>query len=266
MGVLTMSRVSALVATAVVLSWAHGAMAAPTSAATLVNDGLSCACFEGSELYIDASKSLLDETCRCPFASKVRKDVASVVAAMATKSAQDRIKIALAVEKKFLPLSPEHERMLRYDQQRYRWFLENVRCTCEGCKATVYFSNCQLTCAPAIVYKRRARVFLALGFSVDQLIDFYLAEHNATHSHREQVDRQWLLPRRQKKRGWMVPAFLILGAIIVLGGFMRRLVRRSASAAAEPQEQPSPLATGQTPALSEADRLRILDELEEIQG
>ncbi len=203
------------------------AMTSAERAAAAVYPALACACFDGSELRIDKSKSIAPRDCGCPYATDVRRDLASALSQVPAAKRDDKVLLALAVEQHFLTQSPDYERMLRYDVKQYAWFLQNVRCTCEGCKATVYFSNCQLSCAPAVVYKRRARIWLAMGFSTDALISYYLSEHNATHSAREQIDREWLLPKRQRRRGWMVPALLILGAIAGLGLLLGRTVRRS---------------------------------------
>jgi hypothetical protein len=197
---------------------------AATEVAGRIANAMGCACFVEGELHIDRAMALSDAACSCAYAERVRADVRSVGATIAADA--DAVTIALAVEEHLLTRSPDYERMLRYDDGRYNWFLENVRCLCEGCKATVYFSHCQLTCAPGIVYKRRARIFLALGISVDGLIDFYLAEHNATHATREQVDRAFLLPKAQRRRGWLVPAIAIIGIGLLLAFLLRRLVRR----------------------------------------
>lgn len=246
---------------------ASGAFAATADAGAIagaIDAALACSCFEAGELRIDTTRSLADASCRCAYADQVRKDVREVAAKvepLAPGAPISKEAIALAVERELLPRSPDYERMLRYDAERYRYFLENVRCVCEGCKATVYFSNCQLTCTPAIVYKRRARVFLALGISVDGLIDFYMAEHNATHAEREQVTREYLLPKRQKQRGWLVPALAIGGAALGLGLLLARLARRSRNNAgsanhaadAPASEAPTDPASDGAPAASAAD-------------
>jgi len=218
-------------AAAITAVTAPAGAAAPSAAASLFS-AIACACFDGAELKIDKRTSIAPADCPCPYAAAVRKDLAAAAMRVPAEKRTDKISLALAVEKHFLTRSPEYERMLRYDPKRYAWFLQNVRCTCEGCKATVYFSNCQLSCGPAVVYKRRARIWLAMGFSTKELIAYYLAEHNATHSAREQIDMVWLLPKRQKRRGWMVPAILICGAIFGLGLLLSRTVRRSRAAAA----------------------------------
>ncbi|MCB9738282.1 MAG: hypothetical protein H6747_03375 [Deltaproteobacteria bacterium] len=264
---------------------ASGAFAAPGDAGPIagaIDAALACSCFEAGELRIDATRSLADAGCSCAYADQVRKDVREVAAKvepLAPGAPISKEAIALAVERELLPRSPDYERMLRYDAERYRYFLENVRCVCEGCKATVYFSNCQLTCTPAIVYKRRARVFLALGISVDGLIDFYMTEHNATHAEREQVTREYLLPKRQKQRGWLVPALAIGGAALGLGLLLARLARRSrdkvgrsnqaedASAAAAPTDPASDGAAAATAAddpLSRRDRAKLEAALDDL--
>ncbi len=273
-----LARVALPVALVAATAWprlAPAQGAAPALAPSLTK-AVACACFEGSELKIDKSRSVAE--CDCPYADDVRRDLAAAVATVPKAQRGDRVQIALAVEKHWLTASPEYERMLRYDNERYTWFLQNVRCTCSGCKATVYFSNCQLTCTPAIVYKRRARVWLALGFSTDQLIDYYLAEHNATHAAREQITRAWLLPKRERRRGWLVPALLIGGAIFVLGGLLSRVVRRSRAArgaqtgngtpAAPGPGGPNPEAPGANPASESAsreERNRVLDALDDLE-
>ncbi|MCO4761341.1 MAG: hypothetical protein KC502_07545 [Myxococcales bacterium] len=247
-----------------------GGRAYAADAASL-HSALACACFDGTELTIDKARSLAPASCDCPFAANARKDLSAAVAGLGPKAS--RTQLALAVEKNFLTRSPEYERMLRYDNKRYTWFLQNVRCTCEGCKATVYFSNCQLSCTPAVVYKRRARIWLAMGFSTDELIDYYHAEHNATHSAREQIKREWLLPKRQKKRGWMVPALLIGGAIFGLGLLLARTVRRSKArtTSAVTHGDAPPGSDGEQSAatgdggVSKAERNRVLDALDDLE-
>ena len=239
--------------------------AAPTAAEALVHKGLACACFEGGELRIDTARSLADPSCTCSYADTVRRDVKRSVGGLGVQTVQQRHNVALALEDKFLTASPDYERMFRYDKARYRWFLENVRCTCPGCTATVYFSNCQLACTPAVRYKRRARVFLALGFSVDDVIDYYLAEHNATHPEREQITRAWLLPKREKKRGWLVPALAIFGAILVLGLGLRRIVRRSAQTEADAASAAAFDTADPDSEVSDEERARILDALDDLE-
>lgn len=260
---------------------ASGADAAAADAGAIagaIDAALACSCFEAGELHIDATRSLADTGCSCAYADQVRKDVREVAAKvepLAPGAPISKEAIALAVERELLPRSPDYERMLRYDAERYRYFLENVRCVCEGCKATVYFSNCQLTCTPAIVYKRRARVFLALGISVDGLIDFYMAEHNATHAEREQVTREYLLPKRQKQRGWLVPALAIGGAALGLGLLLARLARRSrnkaggarnaeAAPADEAQTAATAGVTGADDPLSRRDRAKLEAALDDL--
>lgn len=237
-----------------------GTLAAVTASAAMplpekVGQAVACACFKGPDLVVDERRAVTDPSCDCPFAERVRGDLSSALKKVPTNA--DDATLALTLEKDWLPMSPEYERLLRYDAARYRWFLQNVRCTCSGCKATVYFSNCQLSCSPAIVYKRRARVWLAMGLSTDQLIDFYLAEYNRSHSAREQITRSWLLPKRQKSRGWMVPALLIIGAILGLGLALKRLVGRS-------RPQTTPDATD-APTVSEAERARVLNALDDME-
>ena len=228
---------------------------------------LSCACFEAGQLRIDKTRSPVDPSCTCPYAGRVRADVADVARGATIDERGSAEALALRVETELLSRSPDYERLLRYDEERYRFFLENVRCVCEGCKATVYFSNCQLTCTPAIVYKRRARVFLALGISVDGLIDFYLAEHNATHPPREQVDRAFLLPRKQKQRGWLVPALAIIGAALGLALLLRRVVGRSKQREAKVLAAATPAANGQGggATITDAERDEVASALEDLE-
>lgn len=231
---------------------------------------LRCACFEAGELRIDRTRSLADASCTCPYAGRVRADVADVARGASVQERSQREALALRVETELLSRSPDYERLLRYDEEQYRFFLENVRCVCEGCKATVYFSNCQLTCTPAIVYKRRARVFLALGISVEGLIDFYLEEHNATHPPREQVDRAFLLPRKQKQRGWLVPAIAIVGSALGLGLLLRRIIGRSEQREAQREAQAGASATGlaapvDSGGITEAEREEVASALEDLE-
>lgn len=240
------------------------ASAETATAAPSVLDALACACFEGSELKIDGDRSLRPDQCDCAYAKTIRADLKDALTSVPGGESGDRQAIALALETGFITRSPEYEELFRYDRGRYRWFLENVRCVCDGCKATVYFSNCQLGCTPSVRYKRRARIWLALGFSTDQLIDYYLAEHNAGQSDREQADREWLLPRREKKRGWMVPAIVICGAILLLGSLLWRVAqrrrRRDEVEAEARAEEP-----GSGPEISAEERDMLLDDLDDLE-
>jgi tRNA-dihydrouridine synthase A len=186
-----------------------------------VSDAVACTCAEAGTLSIDTSRSVAADDCTCPFAAKLRGDLADALASVPAtmlQAAPDQLarqRVALALEREFITRSPDHERLFRYDMDRFRWFLEHVRCDCPQCDdTTVFFSKCNLGCTPSILYKKRARIWLALGLSTDALIDYYLAEHNATHD--RQVERDWLLPGTHKDRGWGVPALLIGGAIFGL--------------------------------------------------
>lgn len=264
----------ALLTSASLSSQAVAAESSAVAAAAKVYPALACACFDGSEMKIDKDKSIAPTDCPCPYAADVRKDLVAAIAEVPAQQRSNRVKVALAIEKHFLTRSPDYERMLRYDAKRYAWFLQNVRCTCEGCKATVYFSNCQLSCTPAVIYKRRARIWLAMGFSTETLITYYLNEYNGTHSAREQIEREWLLPKRQKRRGWMVPALLIIGAVVGLGLVLRRTVRKSdggrtkdpesVAAAADLAANPSG-AADESGEMSRRDRNRVLDALDDME-
>lgn len=255
--ILTVTAVIAVIAMCVLLA----SPAAAAQARPALLDALACACFEGSELKIDAQRSLAPEQCDCAYAKTIRSDLKDALAKVPGGMSGDRQRVALTLESNFITRSPEYEELFRYDRTRYQWFLENVRCVCDGCKATVYFSNCQLGCTPSVRYKRRARIWLALGFSTDDLIDYYLAEHNAGQSPRQQAERSWLLPRKQKKRGWMVPAILICGAILLLGGMLRRVARRRREADAEASTQDG----ADPPDISPQERDALLDDLEDLE-
>ena len=253
-----------LAACAMVAVASTSALAGPAAPLPGVLEALACACFEGSELKIDGDRSLRAEQCDCAYAKAIRADLKDALAKVPGGAAGDRQAIALALESNFITRSPEYEELFRYDRANYQWFLENVRCVCEGCKATVYFSNCQLGCTPSVRYKRRARIWLALGFTTDQLIDYYLAEHNAGQSPREQADRSWLLPRKQKKRGWMVPAVLICGAILLLGGLLWRVARRRRRQG-EADEEAIRDDPDSAPEISAEERDMLLDDLDDLE-
>jgi hypothetical protein len=186
---------------------------------------LACTCYENGALHVDVDKALTAAACPCAEAVRVRADVEQSLASVSTPELADKRKVAEILESTFVPLRAEYERVFRYPRTDYEWFMNNVRCVCDGCKPTIFFSKCQLSCTPGIVYKLRAKVFLALGFSRDELLDYYRDEYNAAHSAREQITREWLLPGRQREQGWLVPAMALSGAGVLLLGLLRRWVR-----------------------------------------
>jgi len=187
---------------------------------------VACACYEGGDLRIDKTRGTGAAACPCPFAATVRSDLEAALAGVATANLTDKRAVAEAIEGGFLELQPEYPGLFRFAQADYDWFMDNVRCVCDGCKPTIFFSKCQLTCTPAIVYKKRVPLFLAMGFSRDEVLDYYHAEFNAGRAPREQVERDWLLPGKQRESGWLVPALAISGTGGALWYALRRLVRR----------------------------------------
>lgn len=211
-------------------------VAAPSQAAVPARDGprdaalaqieshLACACYEGGAWNVDVGKPLTASACPCPEAKVIRADLAQALAPLTIVQLANKQKVAEQLESAFVPVRAEYERVFRYPRADYEWFMSNVRCVCEGCKPTIFFSKCQLSCTPGIVYKLRAKIFLALGFSTDELLDYYRDEFNASHSAREQISREWLLPGRQREQGWLVPALVLAGAAVLLFGLLRRWV------------------------------------------
>lgn len=187
---------------------------------------LACACHEGGDLRIDRTRGTGAGACPCPFAAQVRTDLAQALAALDTAGLADKQAVAEHIEAGFVPLQPEYAGLFRFDVAAYDWFMTNVRCVCDGCKPTIFFSKCQLTCAPGIVYKTRVPIFLAMGFTKDEILDYYLAEFNASRPPREQVLRDWLLPGKQREQGWLVPALAISGVGGALFWALRRWTRR----------------------------------------
>jgi hypothetical protein len=245
-------------------------VAVPTSegsradALAAVMKRIACTCYKDGDLVINTDKSVLPQECGCPQAQIVREDLERSLAPLSTPQLADKRQVAEALEGTFVPLRPEYERVFRYPQADYLWFMEHVRCVCEGCKATVFFSKCQLTCTPAILYKLRARVFMAMGFSRDELVDYYLAEYNADKPPREQASRDWLLPEKQKDYGWFVPAVVVPGGalllLFLLVGWVRKGRRDKATkdtvAAAAAPDTPAEAAT------HARTRERLRDELD----
>lgn len=199
----------------------------PTRDAALrrIEGRLACTCYQNGSLQIDEARGLDEAACPCAEAVRVRADVEQSLASVPTPQLGDKRKVAETLESTFVPLRAEYDRVFRYPHADYDWFMNNVRCVCEGCKPTIFFAKCQLSCTPGIVYKLRAKVFLALGFSRDELLDYYRDEYNAAHSAREQITREWLLPGRQREQGWLVPAMALSGAGVLLLGLLRRWVR-----------------------------------------
>lgn len=225
-----------------------------------IEDKLACVCLVNGDLNIDASKGLGEASCPCPYAATVRADLADALATLPTPMLGDKRSVAEQLESTFVPKAAEYERVFRYPVEDFNWWMDNVRCVCDGCKPTVFFSKCQLSCTPAILYKLRSRIFFAMGFSRDELLDYYLAEFNDGKAPREQKDRAWLLPRKERDRAWMVPLFVLLGAVGTLGFAVRRWASKRNSASA--QDKLAPAAAVPETAASAAARARLLDELD----
>lgn len=191
-----------------------------------VETHLACSCYEAGDFRLDPSKGARASECTCPFAGQMRRDLERSLAGLTTAQLSDKRLVAEHVEAKFVPLQPEYERVFRYPRDRMDWFMKNVRCVCDGCKTTIFFTKCGLSCAPAILYKLRAKVFLAMGFSTDELLDYYLADVNAQRPPREQINRDYLLPGKQREKGWVVPALAIGGVALLLIWLLRRWANR----------------------------------------
>lgn len=234
--------------------------AARDAALQAVEARIACACYQGGQLQIDVDRSVRAADCACPVATRVRGDLELSLAGLATAQLADKRKVAEQLETTFVPLHAEYERLFRYRQADFQWFIQNVRCVCDGCKTTIFFNKCQLGCAPSIIYKLRARIILAMGFSRDALLEAYRAEVNAVRSEREQVTRSWLLPGLQRQQGWLVPALVLIGAMLLLFAMLRRWVGNGRSrgaahgVAAGPAAGPAAEARGP---LSAEDRARV---------
>lgn len=224
---------------------------------------LACACYQGGDLLVDTAKNTSAQQCSCDHAKVVRADLEQALAGLPTGQLANKQTISETLEARFVTLRPEYERLFLYPQAEYAWFMQNVRCVCEGCKPTVFFAKCQLSCTPAIVYKLRARIFMAFGFSKDELLDYYLAEFNASHAEREQITRDWLLPGKQRERGWAVPALAIGGAMLLLFGVVRRWTRKKPTEANTNAATASPTAEAKATPMAPATKRRIRDAVED---
>ncbi len=200
--------------------------AARDAALQAIETHLACACYEAGDFHLDLGKGAQASACPCPFAAQMRADLEHSLAGLTTPQLADQHVVAARVETTFVPLQPEYERVFRYPRDRMDWFMKNVRCVCDGCKPTIFFAKCGLSCAPAIVYKLRAKVCLALGFTADELLDAYLADVNAHRPPRDQISRDYLLPGKQREKGWLVPALAIGGAALLLLWLLRRWSKR----------------------------------------
>ncbi len=246
------------------------AAAQPKSAeATLaeVETALACACYEGSELVIDPKRSLRREDCPCAYADKIRADLQASLSGLDDQRRADRRLVAFAVEEEFLPKRPDYERLLRYDARAYTLFLEGIHCGC-GCSSGA-MSNCQLDCSTSALYKRRGRIWLALGLGAGDLLDQYVTEFNASHGPADQHERAWFQVERQRRRGWGIPAAVLALVVVVLFFAVRSWTRRSggpgdgnSSPDGRPSDGGSPT---QVAELSNEERLRLDDALDDIE-
>ena len=198
--------------------------------------------------------------------------MAQATAGLSLAQLHNKRALAETLEKEFATRRAEYERLFRYPTEQYDWFINNVRCVCDGCKPTIFFSKCQLGCTPSVIYKLRARIFMAFGFTRDELLDYYRDEYNASHSAREQITREWLLPGRQKEHGWLVPALGIALALLVLVATAlswvragRKRAESKAFSAAEVAAGPSPSAASQAQSLAARKRVRAELEDDEVQ-
>lgn len=221
--------------------------AARDTALQAIEAHLACTCYDAGDFHLDLNRSARAADCSCPFAAQLRRDLERSVAGLTTAQLADKRVVAEHVEAKFVPLAPEYERVFRYPRDRMDWFMKNVRCVCEGCKPTIFFAKCGLTCAPAIVYKLRAKVFLAMGFSTDELLDYYLADMNRQRPPREQLSRDYLLPGKQREKGWLVPALSIGGVALLLAWLLRRWAK----------QRPVPEVAVAPPVVSDATRRKV---------
>jgi hypothetical protein len=222
-----------------------------------VESKIACVCIENGDLKIDPSRSVAQSECACPQAAKVRADLSEALTGLSTAQLADKRSVGEQLEAAFVPMAAEYERVFRYPQADFDWWMDNVRCVCDGCKPTVFFSKCQITCHPAITYKLRSRIFFAMGFSRDEMLDYYLAEYNSDKAPRDQQTRDWLLPRKQRERGWVVPAVVMFSVLLGLGLSLRRWARPK-KAAARAAGEAAPAET----VVDAKARNRLLDEMD----
>lgn len=223
-----------------------------------VENRLACACFVQGQLKIDRQKPATAAACPCDFAQKMRADLEQSLASVPTDQLQHKQTVAETLEANFVPIQPEYEQVFRYDPAQFDWFMHNVRCVCEGCKPTIFFYKCGLTCTPGILYKLRAKVFLALGYTTTELLDYYLAEVNAQKPPGERLQRENLLPQRQREEGWLVPALGIGGTALVLLFLLSQWSKK-------PARSKHPLIPQENPPepLSEQAKVRLQEALDE---
>ncbi len=222
-----------------------------------IESKIACVCIENGDLKIDPTRSIAQSECGCPQAARVRSDLNDALASLSTAQLADKRTVAEQLEAAFVPMAAEYERVFRYPQADFDWWMDNVRCVCDGCKPTVFFSKCQITCHPAITYKLRTRIFFAMGFSRDEMLDYYLAEYNSDKSARDQQTRDWLLPRKQRERGWVVPAVVMFGVLLSLGLSVRRWARPKKG-----KERTDGEPAAAEPVVDAKARNRLLDEMD----
>jgi len=251
---------------AILLLGARSAWAAPPApvsageAVTKIAGQMHCACIDHGELVADTAHTLAD--CPCPAATDVRSKLRQALQDVPPARLADKAVVADKIETVVLANNPEYEKLFRYDEAAYRWFMNDVRCVC-GCKGTDGFAQCELNCSYANRYKSALKVWLAAGVTTEELLELYRAEMNSKRGPNEQLTRAALLLHQDAGMAWGVPAIGIGGAMLGLGWMLWRLARRGKGVEvlqAAAVSEGNPQVAG---ALSDDERRRIREALED---
>ncbi len=212
-------------------------------------DTLSCVCETGGERIYDTTRTL--RQCDCPVGSGLQQRIRLHVEGSGLAFA-DR---AQAILTTLVEEDPANERLLRFDTALHKTLMENTLCTC-GC-GQMALSECPLDCPWSPYWKRKFKILLAIGHSLDEIRVAYVAEANQAHREgKTQLKAADIVLNIEPASSWILPVSIASAGTALLVGFLVWRVRRRAAVSHDVDTSPD--------GLSDADRGRVRDELDDL--